>query len=92
MKPALLLVGNFLSSGGGNLTIAEELARHFEGSGYSIVTTSQMQPRLLRLFNMLFTVFSQRNVYQIALVSVFSGAAFLWAELVSSLLKILRKP
>ena len=92
MKPSILLVGNFLSSQGGNLTIAEELALYFERAGDSIVTTSSMRSRLLRLLNMLFTVYARRTDYEIVLVSVFSGPAFLWAEMVSRLLELLRKP
>ena len=92
MKPSLLLVGNFLSPQGGNLTIAEELAQHLEGSGYFIIITSTTRSRFLRLLGMIFTAFFKRTGYQIALISVFSGPAFLWAETVSRLLDLLRKP
>jgi glycosyltransferase involved in cell wall biosynthesis len=92
VKPSILLVGNFLSSIGGNRTMAEELALHLGGEGYSLVTTSKVGYRLLRLLDMLVTVFFQQKNYQIAYVEVYSGTAFLWAEMVCGLLGILRKP
>lgn len=92
MKPSILLVGNFLSSKGGNCTIAEELARQLESAGYGIVTTSVIRMRLLRLLDMLLITFMRRADYQVAYVEVYSDAAFLWAEAVCKLLQILRKP
>ncbi len=92
MKPAILLVGNFLSSNGGNQTTAEAFALHLKGAGHSIIATSEIRPRLPRLLDMVSTVFLQRANYQIAYVEVYSGAAFLWAEVVCNLLGILRKP
>lgn len=92
MKSSILLVGNFLSSKGLNRTMVEELAQRLEGKGYSLITTSRMRSRLLRLLDMLLTVFLRRRAYQIAYVAVFSGLSFIWAELVCRLLGILGKP
>lgn len=72
--------------------MAEELALCLEGKGYSLVTTSEIRSRLLRLLDMLSTVFFQRKRYQIAYVEAYSGAAFFWAEMVCKLLVVLRKP
>lgn len=92
VKPSILLVGNFLSPKGGNRTTAEEFALRLEDAGHLLVTTSEIRSRLFRLPDMLSTVFFQRKTYQIAYVEVYSGTAFLWAEVVSTLLDILRKP
>lgn len=92
MKPSLLIVGNFLSSQGGNLTIVEEMAQYLENAGYSLITTSRIHSRLLRLMDMIHVAVSQRFCYQIAWISVFSGMAFTWAEVLSKVMKVLRKP
>lgn len=92
MKPAFLLVGNFLSAKGGSRSVGEELAERLAGMGYPLVTTSRVHSRVLRLADMLWTTFSRRRSYQVAYLEVFSGAAFLWAEMVCQLLSFLRKP
>jgi glycosyltransferase involved in cell wall biosynthesis len=92
VKPSILLIGNFLSAKGGNRSIAEEFTQRLKESGYSVKTTSSLQSRPFRLFDMLSTVFLRRKSYQIAYVEVYSGAAFLWAELTCRLLLVLGKP
>lgn len=92
MKPSLLLVGNFLSAKGGSRSVGEELAERLAGVGYPLVTTSRIRSRFLRLADMLWTTFSRRRSYQAAYLEVYSGAAFLWAELVCLLLNFLHKP
>jgi glycosyltransferase involved in cell wall biosynthesis len=92
IKKNILLVGNFLSSEGGNRTIAEELAERLGSAGYSIITTSSQRSRPLRLLEMILTAWSRRQEYQIAYVEVYSGAAFLWAEAVCGVLHLMKKP
>ncbi|MCG3146238.1 MAG: D-inositol-3-phosphate glycosyltransferase [Gammaproteobacteria bacterium] len=92
LKPALLLVGNFLSIKGGNPTIVEEFAVRLEQAGFPLTTTSSRLSRILRLLDMLWTVFSRRTFYQIAYVEIYSGLSFVWADLVVMLLNVLRKP
>lgn len=92
MKPSILLVGNFLSSVGGNCSVGEELADRLRLTGYPVISTSNKRLRLLRLLDMLFTAFIQRASYKIACVEVYSGAAFIWAETVCGLLYSLKKP
>lgn len=60
--------------------------------GWEVLLRSAHENRFLRLADMVSTVFLKRASYQIALVDVFSGAAFLWAEIVCLLLRWLRKP
>lgn len=88
----LLLVGNFLSTKGGNRSVGEELAEHLQEEGYSVVAASHWRFRPLRLLDMLFTAWIFRNEYQAAYVEVYSGAAFLWAEAVSLILVFIKKP
>lgn len=88
----VLLVGNFLSSVGSNRTTAEEFAFRLRNAGRVVHTTSSLKNRFLRLMDMLWTVFSLQKRYSLAYVEIYSGNAFLWAEMVCGLLRYLRKP
>jgi glycosyltransferase involved in cell wall biosynthesis len=92
MKSNLLLVGSFLAAAGANRSIGEELADRLSQEGYSVILTSERRSRLLRLFDMLATTWRRRNDYEVAYVEVYSGPAFLWAELVCLALKLIHKP
>lgn len=88
----VLLVDNFLSASTGVYTVSEGLANQLESQGWTVHRTSVHEARLLRLANMVFTVLSRRDKYDVAQVNVYSGPAFLWAQLVAYALKALRKP
>jgi len=92
VKPGVLLVGNFLSSVNGARCVGEEVALRLRQAGWSVVTTSGEPNRLLRLADMLQTVYRRRKDYDVAQVEVYSNAAFLWAEAVCAALRRLRKP
>lgn len=91
-KNRVLLVGNFLSSKGGNRTVGEELAERLSRAGNSIIATSSRRSRPLRLLDMIFTAWARRKQYQVAYVEVYSGIAFLWAETVCRVLRLAKKP
>lgn len=92
MKPGLLLIGNFLGATRGTPSVSEELARQLTASGWPVLTTSTQPGRLARVSDMLMTVWRQRHAYQVAHIEVYSGAAFVWAELAGALLRWLGKP
>lgn len=93
MRPPVLLVGNFLSSSGGQtVSISEEIARHLSAAGWRVLTTSAQRDRLTRLIDMVGTVLCRRNDYGAAIVVVFSGAAFIWAEAVCAALRLVKRP
>src|SRR5579883_2396755 len=77
----VLLVGNFLSASGGSRGVCEELALRLSGAGWTVFTTSSQPRRLLRLWDMLRTAYGRRLEYAVAQVDVYSGPAFVWAEL-----------
>jgi hypothetical protein len=81
-RPGILLVGKFLSGSVGNRGVCEDLAVALETSGWSVLTTSSHPGRLARIFDFLLTVWRQRHTYTFAHVDVYSGLAFVWAELV----------
>lgn len=92
MQPSVLLVGNFLSASTCTRAVGEELAVRLADRGYAVRTTSGRRGRVCRLLDMVTTVLRYRACYAVAQVDVYSGAAFLYAEAVAGLLRLLRKP
>jgi glycosyltransferase involved in cell wall biosynthesis len=90
--PGLLLVGNFLSATRGGRGVCEDLAVALKSAGWSVITTSDKPGRITRLLDFLMTVWKQRNLYAVAQVDVYSGRAFVWAEIVSFALRMAKKP
>lgn len=88
----VLLVGNFLSASIGTYFVCEDLANRLELHGWTVHRTSAHKARSLRLMDMGFTILCRRHEYDVAQVDVYSGLAFLWAEIATFLLKSLRKP
>lgn len=89
---SVLIIGNFLSAAGGSRGVCEELALRLESTGWNVITASSRPNRFMRLMDMIKTVISQRQRYRVAQVDVYSGTAFLWAEVVSWVLRAVRKP
>jgi glycosyltransferase involved in cell wall biosynthesis len=90
-KSPVLLVGNFLSAAGGSRGVCEELATRLPAVGWAVLTTSSKQGRLHRVLDMAAMVLTHRHHYHIAQVDVYSGPAFVWAEVVCLLLRRLGK-
>ena len=89
----VLMVGTFVSAGGrGSRCACEELSDRLEKEGVKVVRTSTSINRFARLLDMLWTAWRRRSDYDVALVDVFSGRAFVWAEAVCRLLRWLGKP
>lgn len=91
-RPPVLLVGNFLSGTRGTRGVCEDLALGLKAAGWPVITTSSRPGRFARLVDFLFTVWRQRNRYEVAQVDVYSGPSFVWAELVCWALRTARKP
>ncbi len=93
MPDSILMVSNFLSaSAGTSRGVCEDLAERLAARGWAVVTTSDRWNKLTRLADMLRTVWQRRRDYRVAQVDVFSGPAFVWAELVCRALRWLGKP
>jgi len=92
VRPSVLVVSNLLSRSVGVRAQAEELIERLSACGHSVVATSEKLHRVPRLVDMLSTTWLHRNDYEVAIVDVFSGAAFFWAECVCRLLRLARKP
>ena len=78
--PRTLLIGNFLSRHLATPTVGEELAARLAASDWPVTWTSDRRPRLARLLDMQHTIWV-RGPFAVAQIDVYSGAAFLWAEL-----------
>jgi glycosyltransferase involved in cell wall biosynthesis len=87
----VLFIGNFLSASIGSRSVCEDLAERLT-SHYDVLVTSQEKSKILRLLDMLRTVLRERRNFDLAHVDVYSGRAFVWAELVTLTLGLLGKP
>jgi len=91
-KKTILFIGSFLSSKIGTKGIAESLSDLLGDQGWDAILVSSRPERVLRFLDILGTIWSQRREYHIAHVDVYSGWAFVWAEIAVILLGFLRKP
>lgn len=90
--PRLLLIANFLSANGGSRSVMEDLADRLQASVDQITCASHYRSGLLRGLHMAAIALIKRRDYDLAVVDLYSGRAFLWGETIASLLKLLRCP
>ncbi|MFN2386440.1 MAG: glycosyltransferase family 4 protein [Thermoanaerobaculia bacterium] len=88
----LLMVANFLSGTGGSRSVMEDLADRLPGSEWKVIATSDKRAGWRRGIDMLATAIRRRRDYRLAVVDVYSGRAFRWAEEVGRFLRRSRKP
>ena len=91
-KPTILMIGNYLSQPKHNRNIWNDLSDRLAENAWGVLTTSRQENQFLRLLDMLQTILFRRKQYALAQIDVFSGKAFMFAELCSGLLKWLNKP
>ena len=89
---SVLLIGNFLSARGGSRGVGEDLALRLRARGWQVIAASARPQRIVRVLDMCLTAWRARKQYSVAQIDVFSGSAFLWAEAVSWILRLLGKP
>lgn len=89
---SVLLVGNFLSEAGMSRGVGEDLAEQLMTVGWQVLITSAKTGRVARLLDMAITTWRRKQEYDVAQVDVFSGPSFLWAEIVTGILRWLGKP
>lgn len=93
MHPSILLIGNFLSDTSGVKSVSEELFEYLhKSSDRCLITTSSHRSRILRLVDIVMTIILQRSKYEAVSIEVYSGLAFVWAEVSAWLLSWLHKP
>ena len=89
---SLLFVGNYLSAVRGARQVGEDLAERLSERGWHVLLVSSKLNKAVRLLDMVWTTWAQRNRYRVAHVEIFSGLAFYWAVAVSWVLRLLGKP
>lgn len=89
--PTILMIGNHLSTVRWNKNIWHYLAERLRSLGWIIITTSSKEPKFQRLIDMLWTIWSKKKQYSLSQVDVFSGNAFIYAAMCTSLLRFLNK-
>lgn len=82
----LLMIANFLSSWDGRRSYAEDLITRLQAGGLSVVGSSSLAFKPARLADMVLSALGNRGRYDVALVEVYSGQAFLWAEAVTKVI------
>lgn len=90
--PSVLFIGNFIDAQRGSPAVSFAVADRLRHRGWCTRFTSARADRAGRFVEMLSTVWRARHAYDVALVDVFSGPAFCFAEAVASALSLLRKP
>ena len=89
---SLLFVGNFLALETGTRAVSEDLSLQLEARGWRVFRTSEKSHKVFRLIDMLKMTWSKRKLYDTAVIDVYSGPAFFFAEAVCWLLRRLNKP
>lgn len=86
------MVSTFLSHTKGSHSVAKDLANKLQTTAQNIICVSSYRSGLLRGLDMIFTAIRRRREYDLAIVGLYSGRAFLWGEAVSWLLEKLGCP
>lgn len=86
------MIGNLLSRSIFTKSIVEELYERLTEKGWRVTPTSRIKNRPARLFDMVSTAWINRQQYSGAHIVVYSGLAFLYAEAVGLVLRMLKKP
>ena len=89
---SILFVGNYLTRISGSNMPSQEIASSLRARGWTVYMTSGYIARLPRLLDMMTTAWRLRRRYQCALVDVFSGDAFFWAEAACWVFRLAGKP
>lgn len=92
MKKKLLYIGNKLSNSKGTLTTIDTLSVLLKQEGYIVHSVSSIQNKVLRMLDMLFQTFKNRNKVDIVLIDTYSTQNFYYAVLVSRLCRIIKLP
>ncbi len=92
LSPRLLFFGAYPPLSIGTRAISQEIAERLQAKGWTVGLTSTKRGRAFRALDLHATAWLRRNAYDVAHVDVFSGAAFRWAEGVTTLLRRLAKP
>jgi L-malate glycosyltransferase len=92
-KPRLCIAGNLLGRTPGYVTTQGQIiADLFLKDGFDVVSVSSKPNRLLRLADLVWTIFRNSQVIDVLILEVYSGAGFILADSASFLSKLFRIP
>jgi glycosyltransferase involved in cell wall biosynthesis len=90
--PRVFLAANFLSAGGGSRSVVEDLEERLRGEGYALVKASPYRNGLVRGAHLIATALRRRREYDLAVVDLYSGRAFMIGEALSLAMRALDRP
>lgn len=88
----ILYIGNDLYTSTGYPTTMDNLCNLLTSEGFSVMRTSNKKNKIVRIFNMVWTILAYRKTYDIAIIDTYSTWNFYYAYLCSVLLRIIDKP
>ncbi len=92
MKKRLLYIGNQLSKEGSTVTSIETLGNLLISEGHIVKTASSIKNKPLRMFDMLWKTFTNRNKVDIVLIDTYSTQNFYFAVGVARICRFFRIP
>lgn len=90
--PPVLLIAPFLAGKDGRWCYAEDLSARLEGCGLPVRRSSTVNTKIIRLADMIASSLGARGEFGAAIVDVYSGQAFIWAEAAARALALRGKP
>lgn len=91
-KKRLLYIGNKLAGSNATVTTIDSLSDKLCSEGFKVTTSSSVKNRILRLLDMLFSVFKNRNIVDLVLIDTYSTQNFWYAISVAWLCRIFKLP
>lgn len=88
----ILFVGAYVPATRGSYSASAELGARLATDGAHVIFTSRVAQRVLRAADMSVSAWRNRRAYDVAVVDVYSGAAFRWAEWVAAVLRAAHRP
>jgi glycosyltransferase involved in cell wall biosynthesis len=83
--PGVIYIGNYLSHVGVSRQPCEELVPRLQARGWSVITASRVRNRLGRVVDMAWKLCTHGREYRVAVIDVFSGPSFRWAEITNAI-------
>ena len=81
MTKSVLFIDAFCGEGSGSYVVSRDLAKGLPEFGWRVLTTSHAEGPGGRALDIVRTAIARRRDYALAHISVYSGRAFLWAEM-----------
>lgn len=91
-RKKILYIGNKLSKKGNTLTSVETLGVFLANVGYSVLSASSINNKLMRLVDMVFIVIKNRNRVSFVLIDTYSTQNFYYAVLIGRLCSYYKLP